>query len=71
MSVGAGVEHPGDAGVVHQREGLALGLEAGHDLLGVHARLDDLQGDARRRARVCSARYTTPMPPLPRTWRIS
>ena len=31
--------------MVHQRQGLALGLEAGHDLLGVHALLDDLQGD--------------------------
>ena len=42
---GAGVEHPGDVGVVHQRQGLALGLEPGDDLPGVHARLDDLQGD--------------------------
>ena len=29
---GAGVEDPGDVGVVHQRQGLALGLEAGDDL---------------------------------------
>ena len=42
---GAGVEDPGDAGVVHQGQGLALGLEAGDDLLGIHARLDDLQRD--------------------------
>ena len=30
-------------GMVHQRQGLPLGLEAGDDLPGVHARLDDLQ----------------------------
>ena len=40
---GAGVEDLGDVGVVHQRQGLAFGLEAGDDLAGVHARLDDLQ----------------------------
>ena len=37
------VEHLGDGGVVHQGQGLPLGLEAGHHLLGVHARLDDLE----------------------------
>ena len=30
-------------GMVHDRQGLAFGLEAGDDLAGVHARLDDLQ----------------------------
>ena len=34
--------------MVHQRQGLPLGLEAGDDLLGVHAQLDDLEGDLRR-----------------------
>ena len=29
--------------MVHQRQGLALGLEPGDDLLGIHARLDDLE----------------------------
>jgi hypothetical protein len=29
--------------VVHQRQGLPLGLEAGDHLAGIHARLDDLQ----------------------------
>ena len=29
---GAGVEHLGDVGVVHQGQGLPLGLEAGDDL---------------------------------------
>jgi hypothetical protein len=40
-----GIEHLGDGRVVHHRQGLALGLEAGDHLLGVHARLDDLQRD--------------------------
>ncbi len=39
-----GVEHLGDVGVVHHRQCLALGLEAGDHLLGVHPELDDLQG---------------------------
>jgi hypothetical protein len=43
---GAGVEDVGDVGVVEERQGLALGLEAGDDLLGVHAELDELQCDA-------------------------
>ena len=38
---GAGVEDLGDVGVVHHGQGLALGLEARDDLLGVHAQLDD------------------------------
>jgi hypothetical protein len=40
----ASVEDLGDPRVVHQSEGLPLGLEARHDLPAVHARLDDLQG---------------------------
>lgn len=32
--------------VVHQRQGLTLGLEAGDDLARVHARLDQLERDA-------------------------
>ena len=43
---GAGIKHLGDVRMVHEREGLALGLEAGDDLPGVHAELDDLEGDA-------------------------
>jgi hypothetical protein len=42
---GAGVEDLGDVRVIHQREGLPLGLEPGDHLAGVHARLDDLQRD--------------------------
>ena len=30
--------------MVHEGQGLALGLEPGDDLLGVHAQLDDLEG---------------------------
>ncbi len=37
-----GIEHPGHVGVVHQCQSLTLGLETRHDLLGVHALLDDL-----------------------------
>jgi len=33
----------GDVGMVHNRQGLALGLEAGDHLLRVHTELDDLQ----------------------------
>ena len=38
------IEHLGDGGVVHQRKCLPFGLEAGNDLLAVHAGLDQLQG---------------------------
>jgi len=40
---GAGIVHTGDAGMVHQGEGLPLGLEPGDHLAGVHAGLDDLE----------------------------
>ena len=39
----ARVEDPRDARVVHQREGLALRVEAPNDLLRVHPQLEDLQ----------------------------
>src|SRR5262249_4827381 len=35
----------GDIGMVHQRQRLPLRLEAGDDLLAVHARLDQLESD--------------------------
>ena len=38
-----GVEHPGDVRMIHERQRLALLLEAGDDRLGVHALLDDLE----------------------------
>ena len=41
----ARVQHAGDIGVVHHGQCLPLGLEAGQDGLGVHAGLDDLDGD--------------------------
>jgi hypothetical protein len=40
----ATVEDSGDHRVVHERQSLSLGLEAGDDLGRVHSRLDDLQG---------------------------
>jgi len=42
---GTALEHLRDRRVIHQCQGLPLGLEASHDLLGVHARLDDLERD--------------------------
>jgi hypothetical protein len=35
--------YPGDVGMVHQRQRLPLGLEAGDHLSGIHAGLDDFQ----------------------------
>ncbi len=40
----AAVEHPGDIGVVHEGQCLALRLEPGYDVARVHARLENLQG---------------------------
>ena len=42
---GAGIEDFGDIGMVHQGQGLAFGLEAGDDLFGIHAQLDDFERD--------------------------
>ena len=42
---GSGVEHAGNVGVVHEGQRLPLRLEVGDDLGGIHARLDDLEGD--------------------------
>ena len=42
----AAVKDLGDVGMVHQGEGLPLGLEPREDLARVHARLDELEGDA-------------------------
>ena len=39
-----GLQHAGDVGVVHQGQGLPLGLEPGDDLPGVHPGLDELDG---------------------------
>ena len=39
----AGVEDPGDVGVLHQGQGLPLRLEAGQDVPRVHPPLDQLQ----------------------------
>ena len=42
---GAGVDDARDVRVVHQRQRLALGLEARDDVARVHAELDDLERD--------------------------
>ncbi len=43
---GVRIEHARDVGMIHQREGLALRLEAGDDFAGVHAELDHFQRGA-------------------------
>ncbi len=43
---GAGIEHLGDGGVVHQGQGLALGFEARHHFARVQAGFDQLESDA-------------------------
>ena len=40
------IEHAGDIGMIHQRQRLALSLEARDDLPRVHAGLDDLERDS-------------------------
>ena len=40
-----GIEHPGDVRMIHHRQRLPLGLEAGDHLPRVHPRLDDFQRD--------------------------
>jgi hypothetical protein len=42
---GSGIQHLGNVWMIHQRQRLTLGVEAGYDLLGVHAQLDHFQGD--------------------------
>ncbi len=41
---GAGLEHLGDVWMVHQGQGLSLGLEPGNYLVGIQTGPDDLQG---------------------------
>ncbi len=41
----AGIEDLGDVGMVHQRQRLAFGLEAGEDGFGIHASLDQFESD--------------------------
>ncbi len=40
------IENLGDVRVVHDRQGLALGFEAGHDFPRIHADLDYFESDA-------------------------
>src|SRR5208282_6682571 len=43
---GAGIEYSGNVGVIHHRQRLPLGFEAGHHRLGVHTQLDNLERDS-------------------------
>jgi len=63
------VEHRCDRGVVHEREGLPLGLEPRYDLSGVHPGLEmTFRATGRRTGVACSASQTSPMPPSPILW---
>ncbi len=42
---GSAVEDTRDVRMIHQRQRLSLGFEAGNDASGVHTQLDDFQGD--------------------------
>jgi len=43
---GSAVQHLGDVRMIHQRQRLSFGLEAGDDGLGVHPQLDDFERHA-------------------------
>src|ERR671910_153687 len=45
MTLGTGVEYLGDVRMIHDRQGLPLGLETGDHLPRVHARFQDLERD--------------------------
>ena len=60
-----GVEHLGDVRVVHQGQGLPLGLEPGDHLPGVHPRLDHLQGHLPADRLGLLGHEHQPMPPSP------
>ena len=63
---GPGVEHLGEVEVVHHREPLAVGLEAGEHLLGVSMTpLTILSATMREIGSFCSAIQTVPKPPSP------
>src|SRR5262245_18887356 len=42
---GASIEYSRDCGMIHHRQGLPLGLEAGDNLASVHTQLDDFDRD--------------------------
>ena len=42
---GAAVEDAGDVGMVHESQGLTFCFKPGDHLFGVHAQLDDLEGN--------------------------
>src|SRR4051812_2464333 len=45
-SVGCtGIQHPGNVGMIHEGQRLALGFEAGDNTFGVHAQLDHFKSD--------------------------
>ena len=61
---GPRVQHLGDVRMVHQGQRLPLGLEAGHDLAGIHPRLDDLERDAALQRMLLNRQVHHPHAPL-------
>jgi hypothetical protein len=59
------VEDLGDERMIHQGEGLTLGLEASHDLPGIQASLDDLHRDVAADGRGLLGEPHLPHAPLP------
>ncbi len=45
VDFGNGIEDAGNVGMIHEREDSPLGLEAGDYFAGIHAELDDFEGD--------------------------
>ena len=48
---GPGVENFGDVGMLHERQGLTLGLESRHNGAGVHAHFNQLECDSTMKGR--------------------
>ena len=62
----AAVVEPRDARVVELGEDLALGEETAHNLLGVHATFDQLEGHPTLELAVAAGQVDRAMPPRPR-----
>lgn len=61
---GPRVEHPRDRRVIHQRQGGALAGEAPQDGVGIHAPLDDLEGDLAAQRRLLHGQVDLTHPAL-------
>jgi hypothetical protein len=59
VSVAPASKNLGDVGMIHHRQRLPLGFEAGHDRSRVHPQLDDLQRHPPARREFSARRHTT------------